>query len=153
MWEYNYTDELEHHGILGQKWGIRRFQRKDGTLTKSGLKRKAKLEKQYEEMTGKNLKRVNAAAKARAAKAAKKEGSKEGSKVNQMSDDELRRAVQRLNLEKQYKELTKKPQSKGQYVVNKFKNKLIDDTVDIANTQAKKYIEKAVESLLSSSKK
>lgn len=30
---------LQHHGILGQKWGVRRFQNPDGTLTEEGKKR------------------------------------------------------------------------------------------------------------------
>ncbi len=34
-----YSDELYHHGIKGQKWGIRRFQNKDGTRTAAGKKR------------------------------------------------------------------------------------------------------------------
>ena len=33
------SDYLEHYGIKGQKWGIRRYQNKDGSLTKAGLKR------------------------------------------------------------------------------------------------------------------
>ena len=34
--KYVYTSELYHHGIKGQKWGVRRFQNKDGSLTAEG---------------------------------------------------------------------------------------------------------------------
>lgn len=39
----SYSNELYHHGILGQKWGIRRYRNPDGTLTTAGKKRYAAL--------------------------------------------------------------------------------------------------------------
>lgn len=38
-WKCTRTGELQHHGIKGQKWGVRRFQNKDGSLTPAGEKR------------------------------------------------------------------------------------------------------------------
>ena len=48
------NDFLAHHGILGQKWGIRRYQNPDGTLTDAGRKR-------YGVDTGKELPDVKSA--------------------------------------------------------------------------------------------
>lgn len=55
-----YSNYLYHHGIKGQKWGIRRFQNPDGTLTSEGKKRYGVNEKGWVTAAGANQMREDA---------------------------------------------------------------------------------------------
>lgn len=56
---------LAHYGIIGQKWGVRRFQNSDGTLTEAG---KARLEKKDDKWAQKNSAKITEKAQKKSAK-------------------------------------------------------------------------------------
>lgn len=83
------NNELMHHGILGMKWGVRRYQNKDGSLTSAGKRRV---------QTGEIGKTSDSAVSS---------ASSHKRSVKEMSDSELRDKISRLELEKRYKDLSK----------------------------------------------
>ena len=90
---YTYNNEtLYHHGILGQKWGIRRFQNKDGSYTEEGKRRRhddgwSDDYKEYKSISKKNVK--------------------------QMSNKELKKVNERARLEQEYQRLNPSAIEKG----------------------------------------
>jgi len=80
------NNELYHHGIIGMKWGVRRYQKKDGSLTSAGKRRRSKTESADHKV--------------------KTDRKKAFKNRRTLSDTDLKKRIDRLKMEKEFKNLT-----------------------------------------------
>ena len=142
--EYN---ELTHHGIKGQKWGVRRFQTKSGGLTSAGKKRYG-VGKDASKSDKESTKKVESA------KSSVTKSKKEKHEVHEdyvrahtkkpvsaLSDKELREINNRLQAEKMYNDLNPKKKSLGRKFLDDF---ILPAAKDIGREYTKKYMKEGV---------
>lgn len=125
--ENNY---LQHHGVKGMRWGVRRYQNKDGTLTEAGKRRAARdmselsntKKKQYQPNSDKWVKEDlsrsrklvdETATLSNKLKTANDQNLKKQPRtkmdLSEMTDKELRDQINRALLEKQYNDIFNPP--------------------------------------------
>lgn len=109
----NYT--LQHHGVKGMKWGVRR---KRDT---SGSPRGRRARKAYED-----------------------------DKLRNMSDAELRSHINRMQMERQYAQLTKREVSAGRKFVTDV---LLNASKQTATNYASKYMTKGIDAIIEAASK
>lgn len=98
---------LAHHGIIGMKWGIRRYQNRDGSLTAAGRKRYITKDRN----TSPN-------------QTQSPEGKPQSRTIRDMSNVELQAFIDRARLEQQYSEIiakmNAKPESPAKKLIEKY---------------------------------
>lgn len=87
---------IAHHGIKGMKWGVRRYQNADGSLTTAGKKR-------YADDANEDYKDAHSS-----------------KSISSMSDAELRKRLNRLQMEEQYSKMNPSAVDKGKDVAKKI---------------------------------
>lgn len=106
------NSQLYHHGIKGQKWGVRRFQNADGTRTEAGaIRYGSQSKKQKTPVSGakevvSGLQKLSNLANEQPRNRYDTRKILTQKEMNRMSNKELQELVTRLNLEQQYSMLT-----------------------------------------------
>lgn len=133
-------DELEHHGIKGQRWGLRRYQNEDGSLTEAGIKRYGKGAKSIQDSHDKMQDKIARNAQKKAAKVAAQKAKakmktakeKEKSKKQELKDAkkaqkaEAETAKRKEEFEKHKAEILKDPRK----IYKNFDNLTKDEISD-----------------------
>lgn len=139
MTNMNTTDELYHHGVLGQRWGVRRYQNKDGSLTALGKKRATKLESKYEKVTGKKM-----GSKSSDSSSDSKTDTSKPKSISEMSNAELQAKIDRIRLETTLDSLTPKHVSAGEKFVNGMKSSATSILKDKGTKIVGDYLDKKI---------
>lgn len=129
------SNELMHHGIHGMRWGVRRYQNKDGSLTAAGRKRINQLDSEYQRLTGKKLSKSSADVKKTESKPKSKSKS-----ISEMTNEEIQEKINRITLEQNLKSLTPKKISAGK----RFTETVMNDVITPAATDVGKQLARSM---------
>ena len=129
-------NELYHHGVKGMKWGVR----KTPVRSSSGATRKRKSNTLSLFKKKKTTRKVSSANSSPA----------QTKSIKDMSDDELRKKVERVRLEQQYQQLDPKTVSRGKRITKRVMDDIIvPAAVDIGKQVAKSIMANVTNKVLS----